>query len=79
MYLDSYDCVQCVEHVEETRWHLFFECPFSQACWIFLGINWDTDLEPLEMFTQAWQDFGSSIFREVVVLSCWAFGVIGIA
>lgn len=32
MRLDSYDCVLCVEHVEENIMHLFFGCPFSSAC-----------------------------------------------
>lgn len=45
--------------LKNTRWHLFFGCPFSQVCWIFLGINWDDSMDPLHMIAQARQDFGS--------------------
>lgn len=43
MHLGSYCWVLCVEQVEEDVMHLFYKCPFSQACWIssfwiFLGI-----------------------------------------
>jgi hypothetical protein len=37
MFLSSYFCVLCVQNVEEDVWHLFFGCPFIDACWIFLG------------------------------------------
>lgn len=49
MHLPSYHCVLCVQHEEETLHHLFVECPFSQACWIFLGVQWDLELSPLDM------------------------------
>ncbi|KAF8779404.1 hypothetical protein HU200_002672 [Digitaria exilis] len=72
MHLDSYHCVQCVEGVQETSWHLSFECPFSQACWLFLGINWNFHMESLHMITQARLDFGNVIFRKVFILACWS-------
>lgn len=57
MYFESYSCVLCVEDEEETRQHLFFDCRFSQAWWIYLGIQWDTSLQRLERFFQAKQNF----------------------
>ncbi|KAF8778971.1 hypothetical protein HU200_003076 [Digitaria exilis] len=50
MHLDYHHCVQCVEGVHETSWHLFFECPFSQACWLFLGLT-NFHMEPMHMIT----------------------------
>nr|TKW38309.1 hypothetical protein SEVIR_1G106500v2 [Setaria viridis] len=72
MALDCYNCVLCIENDEETLWHLFFDCPFNQACWIFLGINWDTALQPTEMITKAREDVNSCIFREVLIIACWS-------
>nr|TKW26925.1 hypothetical protein SEVIR_3G223100v2 [Setaria viridis] len=72
MHLDSYNYVLCVEQVEEVRYHLFFDCPFSQACWIFLGINWDTTLDSLQMILKAKQDFSKAFFREIIIISCWS-------
>lgn len=72
MHLEEYCCVLCVSNAEEDILHLFFECPFSQACWIFLGINWDTSLDHQLMFLRAREDFGSIIFREIVILVMWA-------
>ncbi|KAG2655638.1 hypothetical protein PVAP13_1KG026000 [Panicum virgatum] len=71
MHLDSYLCVLCVEHVEEDILHLFFRCPFSQACWLFLGIDWDLTLDPYLMFLRAREAFNSVIFREVVIIATW--------
>lgn len=52
--------------------HLFFDCPFSQACWIFLGVQWDLALPPLDMIIAAREHFGSPVFREVVNVAAWS-------
>lgn len=64
MFLESYSCVLCAEEVEE------FDCPFAQFCWIFLGIQWDNSLLPLERFILAKQHFGCVTFREVMIIAC---------
>jgi hypothetical protein len=71
MHLDSYHYVLCVEHVEEDIIHLFFNRPFSQACWTFLGIAWDITLDHQLMFLKAREDFNSVIFREVIIITSW--------
>lgn len=45
----------------------FFECPFSQGCWLFLDIHWDTSLN-----FRARQLFGLTIFREIIIMAMWA-------
>jgi hypothetical protein len=72
IFLDSYFCPVCIEFVEETISHLFFDCPFSQACWTFLGISWDFDIPFLDMIIQARQAFASISFREVVMIAYWS-------
>lgn len=70
MAMDCYNCVQCVENCEETLWHFFFDCHFSLLD--FLGITWDTSLQPPEMILRAREDFRSCIFREVLIIACWS-------
>ncbi|GJN24109.1 hypothetical protein PR202_gb11827 [Eleusine coracana subsp. coracana] len=69
--LESYSCALCDQNMEETLFHLFFECSFTQQCWLFLDIQWSTDLQPDAMLLQARQHFNSKIFREVLIIACW--------
>lgn len=59
MFLDSYCCPVCIENEEETLQHLFFDCSFSQACWIFpwhfLGHWWGCHLRYVSKSSQATQ------------------------
>ena len=71
MHLCSYDYVVCVGYLEESIIHLFFDYPFSQACWIFLDIHYKSSLPLLNMVNAACEQFGSVFFREVIVLACW--------
>jgi len=71
MHLDEYNCVLCSTGEEETCFHLFFQCPFSQTCWSTIPINWNLSMQPLDMVIQAREDFGSIIFREIFITACW--------
>jgi hypothetical protein len=71
MLLEDYLCVLCNANVEENSFHLFFQCPFSISCWNLLSISWNPNLDPLDTMLQARVDFGSSIFRELVITACW--------
>jgi hypothetical protein len=70
-FLEDYNCVQ-EETLFQTLFHLFFECPFSVSCWNSIGIHWNLNLQPLDMIISARQDFGSKIFREIIIIACWA-------
>ena len=39
MQLQDYNCVLCNEVLEETREHLFLQCPYAQECWMRLGFR----------------------------------------
>ena len=71
MHLDDYTCVLCNSEHEETCFHLFFECPFSHACWNTIPISWNLNLQPLDMVIEARESFGNSIFREIFITACW--------
>jgi hypothetical protein len=64
-------CSLC-ENVEEDVRHLFFECPFSDACWTYLGVDWDPNLDFQAMVLNVRLHFNSIIFREVFIIDCWA-------
>jgi hypothetical protein len=70
MSLPSYTCVLCVENLEEDIRHLFFVCPFSDACWTYLGVQWDLSLDFEAMVLHARLHFNSMIFREIVIIGC---------
>jgi hypothetical protein len=71
MNLDSYVCPLCNMGCEETCFHLFFECPFSLQCWNFLNIHWNLGIPALDMLVEARQNFGSIIFRELIITAAW--------
>ncbi|KAF8693291.1 hypothetical protein HU200_038675 [Digitaria exilis] len=75
MNLDAYCCILYVDNVEEDIFHLFFECPFSQPRWIFLGIDWGISLNHHIMFLHAKEKFGSNIFREIIIIAMWVLWV----
>ena len=69
--LEDYNCVLCNEGHEETSFHLFFECAFSKSCWNTIPIDWNLNLQPLDMVIEARTAFGSIIFREIFITACW--------
>jgi hypothetical protein len=75
MELENYNGVLCNYDCEETNLHLFFECPFSIACWNTIPICWNTNMPPLDMVIDASTSFGSPIFREIFIMACWIIWV----
>lgn len=76
MFLEDYSCVLCNNRHEETLFHLFFECPFSESCWNSISISWDLNLQPLDVIIAARQAFGNPIFREIFITACWAIWLV---
>jgi hypothetical protein len=61
----------CTSGVVEDMVHLFFSCPFAKSCWNLLGINWDEDLEFLQMIQSAYHALNRPFFVEVIGTVCW--------
>jgi hypothetical protein len=61
----------CNQGCEETSLHLFFECSFGKECRESIPIIWEMNLNPLDMILQARMNFGSVIFREILITACW--------
>jgi hypothetical protein len=68
---NNYNCVLCNNNMEETAFHLFFSCPFSQACWQHLGIQWDFTTSFFQMMIQAKQQFLNPFFMEFFIIGAW--------
>jgi len=58
-------------NVEETAFHLFLTCSFSQHYWQFLGIQGNLMTDFLQMMIQAKQAFPYPFFMEVFIISAW--------
>lgn len=72
--LDDYSCPLCTTTNEETIFHLFFQCSFSQWCWRLLHIRWNLGLPAMEMLIRARRDFNSNIFTEIIIVGPGLFG-----
>lgn len=60
---------------DETLFHLFFQCQFSQVCWNSLGIMWNLPVDPMDMISEAqhhFNHFNSKAFRDVLITTCWS-------
>jgi hypothetical protein len=42
---EGYNCVLCHENVEETAYHLFFDCSAAATRWFSFGITWDDSMD----------------------------------
>jgi hypothetical protein len=68
---NNYKCVCCLRNREETTYHLFFSCPFSQDCWRYLNIHWNFNLDFYSMMDEAKQKFNNDFFIEVFMIASW--------
>jgi hypothetical protein len=68
---EGYNCVLCLDLIEETMDHLFFFCSSSEARWFAIGISWDEDADIHERILIAKRNFGFPFFMEVVMIGAW--------
>lgn len=68
---NDYNCVLCNLRMEETSFHMFFECPFSSLCWQALNIHWDFQLQFFPMIQKARDVFQAPFFMEVFIIATW--------
>jgi hypothetical protein len=68
---NNYNCVLYSNNVEETAFHLFVSCPFSQACWQHLGIHWNFKGVFFQVMKQVKQQFQYPFFMEIFIIVAW--------
>ena len=71
-YVESKYCVLCDDLMEESMSHLFFECDFSRNFWWKLGEEWNTELDIIEMITEAKTRSLNIFFKEAMIAGCWS-------
>lgn len=72
MNLDSYECVLCPHHAEESIEHLFIACPFAQQAWQSINLQVRADLHPVQNLESLKNQINQKNFMEVIILLCWA-------
>jgi hypothetical protein len=69
---NNYSYVLCSTNCEETTFHLFFACQFSQVCWSHLGFNWNYNLPFHSMMEEAKGHCTHNFFMEFFIIASWA-------
>jgi hypothetical protein len=68
---DGYSCVLCLEDVEESVEHLFFDCNSTACRWFALGITWNAHLDIHQKIQAAELDFAKPFFMEIFMIGAW--------
>jgi hypothetical protein len=68
---NNYNCILYDHNVEETAFHLFFSCPFSQACWQHLNMHWNFQSDFFQMMMQSKQQYKNPFFMEIFIIAAW--------
>ena len=71
MILPSYDCVCCNLGIDESLTHLFFSCPFAQACWIRLNIVL-VELDPVLAMEEIRDQINLPFFMDIMIVFYWS-------
>lgn len=69
---DDLDCLLCGCHVEETISHMIFSCPFSTACWDYLGITWPSSGLLVDWIAQGKTSSTRPLFLEIFFVAAWS-------
>jgi len=72
MELESFDCVFCVNSMEETAQHIFLQCPFTSQCWDGIQIEAPTNTPFPEVVSQLKDQLHSKFFMETIILMSWS-------
>jgi hypothetical protein len=65
---EGYNCALCLEEVEETVQHLFFDCQSAVCGWFALGISWDENSNIHQKLYLAKHDFAQPFFMEIFMI-----------
>jgi hypothetical protein len=68
---DDVDCVLCDSGAPETIDHLFFTCPFAQACWASIQLNWDDSLQLPDRLIRGKETHQLPFVMEAAAIAAW--------
>ena len=62
----------CTTGEEEDIEHLFFKCPFAQACWQIIGYTWDNNTQGMfAIIIYARSQQNQAFFMDVTLIAAW--------
>jgi hypothetical protein len=68
---EGYSCALCLEDVEESVEHLFFDCQSAACRWFALGISWNDHPNIHQKLQAAKLDFAQPYFMEIFMIGAW--------
>jgi hypothetical protein len=76
MVLPSYNCVACLDGVEETAVHLFLECSFARSCWSLLGVTIISSPDTFQRLGSIREQLNVPFDLEIIILMSWCIWLI---
>jgi hypothetical protein len=67
-HVDSQQCAFCDDSSHEDYMHLFFSFDFTQQFWWKLNIEWNTELDMMEMFMHGRRRHAFPCFKEALIV-----------
>jgi hypothetical protein len=68
---EGYSCALCLDNVEETLEHLFFECSTAVSRWFCIGFVWDMQGSIFQMIERQRSMLQLPFFMEVFMIAAW--------
>jgi hypothetical protein len=68
---DTDICIMCIDGMEETIEHLFFDCTFARECWSMINFQWDTSLNLWDRLMHAGTVHNLPFFVEAGLIASW--------
>ena len=68
MHLPDYQCVLCHCNMDEDLAHLLFDCPFAAACWNWLQIQIEQQMDFLQNLDGFRRLLQVPFFTEIIII-----------
>jgi hypothetical protein len=68
---EGYSCALCLDNVEETLEHLFFECSTAVPRWFCIGFVWGMQGSIFQMTERQRSMLQLPLFMEVFMIAAW--------
>jgi hypothetical protein len=74
-YVQCNRCVLCDDRSIETMAHLFFHCDFSRNFWWKIGMEWNEDMDHINMMIDGEKRSNNIFFKEALIAGCWSIWI----
>lgn len=66
---EGYACVMCPDQIDESTFHLFFECTSSISIWFAIGIQWDLQGDACETLVHQRENIVGPYFMDLFMIA----------